>query len=139
MGARAVSLEELTAETTEVRGFNGRASVNCGFSLPIVLHKPTGLYCVLSVTREPGPIWSTQEEIRELEAAGRVTLLSGTERLTLPLRPQDPVSHSPEPIELPEELDVISRKQPVVVWVNENFFRNLSITEQGLVLDSLHG
>jgi len=131
MGARTVPVEELTAENTEVRGFNGRATVNCGFSLPIVRHQPTGLYCALSVTRTPGPVWSTEEEIREFEASGRVTLLSDTERLEAASGAHQ-VTYAPEAILLPNDWNVVPRKQPVLIWVKGRFLRNLSMTEHDL-------
>ncbi len=122
MGARTVPVEELTAENTEVRGFNGRATVNCGFSLPIVRHQPTGLYCALSVTRTPGPVWSTEEEIREFEASGRVTLLSDTERLEAASGAHQ-VTYAPEAILLPNDWNVVPRKQPVLNGIKEGVSR----------------
>jgi hypothetical protein len=116
MGSRTVPLEELNADNTEVRGFNGRAAVNCGFSLPIVLHKPTGLYCALSVTRTPAPVWSTEAQIRELETSGQVTLLSDTEGLSRVSEPLN-VTYATKPITLqPVDWNVVPRKQPVVIW-----------------------
>jgi hypothetical protein len=132
MGARAVPLAELTHENTEVRGFNGRATVNCGFSLPIVWHQPTGLYCALSVTRMPGPVWSTEDEIRELEALGRVTLLSQTERLQPGGSAPAKVTYTPMPILLPSSWNDIPRKQPIAIWVKELFLRHLSTPENDL-------
>jgi hypothetical protein len=132
MGARAVPLAELTTENTEVRGFNGRATVNCGFSLPIIRHQPTGLYCALSVTRTPGPVWSTEEEIREFEVLGRLTLLSGTERIVPTTEWDQAVTYAPEPIPLPDDWNATPRKQPVVIWVKSMFLHHLSMREQHL-------
>ncbi len=131
MGARAVPLDELTDENAEICGFNGRPTVNCGFSLPIVLHKPTGLYCALSITRESGPIWSTEQEIHELETSGRITLLSGTERPEN--RFEREVTWRPAPIEWPWGWNFIPPQQPVVVWVKEVFLHDLSMTEKDLL------
>ncbi len=131
MGARALSIEELTAENTEVRGFNGRAIVNCGFSLPIVFHQPTGLYCALSVTRTPGPVWSTEAEIQELEKIGRITLLSNPERIKAGSI-SDQVIYTPETVSLPQDWNILPRKQPVVIWVKGSFLRHLTMNENQL-------
>ncbi len=167
MGARTVHVEELTTENTQVRGFNGRATVNCGFSLPIVWHQPTGLYSALSVTRTPGPVWSTEEkiqelaltadrlegpldslvwsteeEIQELAASGRLTLLLGTKKLELASFP-DGVKSSPAPILLPVEWNLewnlVPLKQPVVVWAKDVFLFHLSKTEKDLWRDTFAG
>jgi hypothetical protein len=127
MGARTVPLQEVTADNTEVCGLNGRPSVLCGFSPPIVRHRPSGLYCALSVTRTPGLVWNTEEEIRELGAAGRITLLSETMRLTEKTdesssSSRDEFTLVPEAIRLPRRWKTDTTVvQPVVLWITEKF------------------
>jgi hypothetical protein len=127
-----VPLSELTADNTEVRGFNGRPSATCGFSLPIICHLPTRLYCALSVTRKPGLVWTTEEEIRELQAAGRVTLFRATKRLdyhaTNSIQPRaDELTWSPEAMQLPKGWNTTNeRKQPAILWFHEAILLALS-------------
>jgi hypothetical protein len=122
-------------DNTEVRGFNGRPSARCGFSLPIICHLPTRLYCALSITRKPGLVWTTEEEIRELQAAGRVTLFRETKRLddsilisTGSTSPRaDEFAWLPKAVRLPKEWSTTpERKQPAVLWFYEATLIRLS-------------
>ena len=95
-----LTLASLTSENTEVIGLNGTPSGHCGYSLPVVKHVPSGHCCVLSLTREPGPTWSHEDEVREMASLGRATLF-------------------PEPLRLPEGWRAEHGEQPVVVWLPE--------------------
>jgi hypothetical protein len=92
-----VPLAELTPANTEVVGLNGKVAGHCGYSLPVVKYTPKDLYCVLSITRKPGPLWTDEAKVLEMRAAGRVTLFKESNRF-------------------PDGWSVGRAQQPVVVW-----------------------
>ena len=105
MGAPNLSLAEIPAADLEFVGLNGRPSVDCGFSLPIVRHKPTNRFALLE--RLGSPLrWDTPEVIDEFESLGRLT------RLETPF---------PLPGEMGTDIYYDQDTQPVVVWVTPDF------------------
>jgi hypothetical protein len=93
----AAFLTDFTRENTQIVGLAGKPSGHCGFGLPIVKHLETGLYCVLSLTPESGPVPRTEPDIRRMREAGDLTLF-------------------PTAIKLPRGWTVESARQPVVAW-----------------------
>ena len=73
MGAPATQLTELDPSDLEVIGFNGRPSVACGYSLPVVRHQPSGLGSILS-WKSP-PQWRPASIFREFVSLERATEL----------------------------------------------------------------
>lgn len=98
MGAPTLRLADLTPINAKVLGVNGKPGGHCGYGLPVVRHAPTRLCCILSIKRKPEPVWVPEAEMREFEAAGRLTLFT-------------------DETPLPHGWTVESGRQPVVAWM----------------------
>ncbi|MDB5312436.1 MAG: pnp [Gemmataceae bacterium] len=111
MDPQQLPLTGLAPADVEVWGFNGRPTTECGYSLPILRDRKTDRFCLYSVTRPGGPRWDLRAEIEEHVRLGRVTLL-------------------PHPLAFPDR-SIPSASQPVVAWVREAFWSELSQADFG--------
>jgi hypothetical protein len=109
MGSPSLSLTDIPNADLEVVGLNGRPAVDCGFSLPIVRHKPSDRFALLGRLGERLK-WDARGVIDEFAQLGRLTLLE-----------------SPFPLQAETRAKLYhdSESLPVVAWATPIFLASV--------------
>jgi hypothetical protein len=105
MGTPSVRVADIPSAEVEVVGLNGRPSGGCGYSLPVIRHKPTDLHTLLGRVNSP-LLWDSKQTIDEFEQLARLTRLE-----------------TPIPIPFDNLADCYEDESalPVVAWATPHF------------------